>query len=67
MGKDKVLLETNTFQTPITVELKASLAPEVYGNLVEFISSVPFVASLISPNRGRVTDLKKDKKGRRKK
>lgn len=60
----KVLIEVNEFQTPITQELKDSLNPEVYGDLVEFIQSVEFVKTLVSPDRLRVTDLERDHKGR---
>lgn len=61
----RVLIETNEFQTPITQELKDSMDPEVYGNLIEFIHSVKFVERLTAHDRKRVKDLKKDKKGRR--
>jgi len=60
--KTKVLLDTNEFQTPITSELKASLEPEVYANLIEFIHSVKFVERLIAPDRPKVKELKKKNK-----
>lgn len=65
MSKNKILLETNKYQTDITQELKNSLEPEVYANLIEFIHSVKFVERLIAPDRSRVKDLKKLKNGRR--
>jgi hypothetical protein len=60
--EETVLLETNKYQTPITAELKASLDPEVYANLIDFITRVKFVANLIDPKRKRVSQLKKKNK-----
>jgi hypothetical protein len=60
----KILIKTNEYQTQLTKELKDSIEPEVYGELVEFIQSVEFVANLISPDRPRVEDLEKDDRGR---
>jgi len=42
MSKNRILLEVNEFQTPITSELKKSLDPEVYANLIEFIHTYIF-------------------------
>ena len=63
MSESPVLYETNEFQTQITKELKESLDEEVFSNIIEFIESVPFVKALVSPNRPRVSQLKK-KNGR---
>ena len=65
MGKNKILLETNEYQTDITQELKNSLDPEVYSNLIEFIHSVKFIERLIAPDRDRIKNLKRRKDGRR--
>ena len=60
----KVLIKTNEYQTPITAELKASLDPEVYADLIDFITTVEFVRNLVAHDRPRAVDLPRDKKGR---
>ena len=60
----KILLATNEYQTDIDEDLKESLPDEVYMELVEFCSSVEFVKQLISPERKRAIEMKRDKKGR---
>lgn len=50
------LIKVNEHQTPITQELKDSLHPEVYSDLIEYITSVKFIQNLISPTRGYIKD-----------
>ena len=58
------MIETNEFQTPITDELLDSLKAEVREQLLDFVTNVPFISRLISPNRKRAKDLPRDDKGR---
>lgn len=58
------IVPTNKYQTPITEELLSSYPQEVREQFMEFISSVPFIATLISPNRKRAKDLPRDSRGR---
>ena len=57
-------IPTNEFQTPITRELLESLPDEVAEQLLDYISTVPFIQNLISPNRKRAKDLPRDSQGR---
>ena len=61
---NKILIKTNEYQTPITEELLSSYPDEVKEQFMEFISTVPFIQNLISPNRPRIEDLPRDEKGR---
>ena len=56
------LSKLNSYQTPITEELKQSLPKEVYDNLLEYISTVKFIQNLIAPEevRGFAKDRPKD-------
>ena len=58
------LIKTNDTQTPITKELLAKYPDEVKEQFMEFISTVPFIQNLISPNRPRIETLPRDNKGR---
>lgn len=64
MEEDKVLIQTNEFQTPITETLLSEYPDEVKEQFMEFISTVPFIQNLISPSRPRIEDLPRDSKGR---
>lgn len=64
MEEDKVLIQTNEFQTPITETLLSEYPDEVKEQFIEFISTVPFIQNLISPSRPRIEDLPRDSKGR---
>lgn len=59
----KVLIETNKYQTPVTRELLDSLPAEVAEQLMEVLTTVPFVKNLISPNRPYYKDLPRDSRG----
>ena len=60
----EVLIPTNEYQTPITKELLSKYPDEVVEQFMEFISTVPFIQNLISPNRPNIKDLPRDDKGR---
>jgi hypothetical protein len=64
LTSDNVLIETNAYQTPVTEELLKSYPKEVWEQFMEFVSSVPFIRNLISPERKRAKDLPRDDKGR---
>lgn len=55
------IYKMNSFQTPITEELKESLNKEVYSELVETISSIEMIKRLIAPEeiRGYAKDRPK--------
>lgn len=56
------LSKLNSYQTPITQELKDSLPKEVYDNLLESISTIKFIQNLIAPEevRGFAKDRPKE-------
>lgn len=58
------MIETNEFQTQITEELLSSLNKEIREQLLEYVTTIPFIKGLISKNRKRAKDLPRDKKGR---
>lgn len=60
----EILVPTNEYQTPITKELLSQYPDEVVEQFMEFISTVPFIQNLISPNRPNIKDLPRDDKGR---
>ena len=64
MEEDKILINTNEYQTPITESLLSKYPDEVREQFMEFISTIPFVQNLISPSRPRIVDLPRDDKGR---
>ena len=57
-------IQTNEFQTKLTDEFINSLNPEIKDQLLDCINSIPFIQTLISPNRKRAKDLSRDSKGR---
>lgn len=62
--EQKVIIPTNEYQTPITEELRESLPKEVWDQLYEVVTTIPFIQNLISPNRKRAKDLERDELGR---
>ena len=62
--ENKILIQTNQYQTPITEELLSQYPDEVREQFMEFISTVPFIQNLISPSRPRIEDLPRDEYGR---
>lgn len=56
------LKKLNSYQTPITDELKNSVPKEVWENLLEYLSSVTFIQRLIAPEeiRGYAKDRPKE-------
>lgn len=62
--EQKVIIPTNEYQTPITEELRKSLPKEVWDQLYEAVTTIPFIQNLISPNRKRAKDLERDELGR---
>lgn len=57
-------IPTNEFQTSITRKLLESLPEEVAEQLLDYISTVPFIQNLISPDRKRAKDLPRDSEGK---
>lgn len=62
--EDKILVQTNEYQTPITEGLLSQYPDEVREQFMEFISTVPFIQNLISPSRPRIEELPRDEYGR---
>ena len=58
------LIKTNNYQTPITEELLSQYPDEVREQFMDFISTVPFIQNLISPNRPTIETLPRDSQGR---
>lgn len=57
-------IPTNEYQTEITKDFLESLPEEVAEQLLDFVTSVPYIRNLISPDRRRAKDMPKDEKGR---
>lgn len=62
--KNKIIIPTNKYQTPITQELLDSLNEEVRGWFMEAITTIPLIKNLISPSRPLIKDLERDSQGR---
>ena len=62
--EQKIIIPTNEYQTLITEELRESLPKEVWDQLYEAVTTIPFIQNLISPNRKRAKDLERDELGR---
>lgn len=59
----KTIIETNSYQTPITDELLAQFPEEVAEQFVEYIDTVPLLKWMIG-ERPRAKDLPRDENGR---
>lgn len=59
-----VNIPVNKYQTEITDELLASLPQEVQDQLLDAVNNIPYVRSLISPEREYAKDRPRDAKGR---
>lgn len=59
---DNVIYKTNSYQTPITSELKKSLKKEIFTELMDTIHSVKFIQNLIATEdiRGYAKDRERD-------
>lgn len=54
----------NEYQTPIEALNLQQQPEEIQEQFIDFITNVPFIQNLISPDRKRAKDLPKDSKGR---
>lgn len=59
-----VIIPTNKYQTPITSELLERYPKEVQEQFLDFIDTVPLLKWMISENRPRAKDLKRDDDGK---
>ena len=58
------MVKLNEYQTPLE-DLKLHLYPqEVQDDFMEYITTVPFIRNLISPNRPHCKDLPRDEEGK---
>jgi hypothetical protein len=64
MEENKVVIETNRCQTPVTERLLASLDAETRADFLSYISGIQYVRNLISPDRKRARDLERDAEGK---
>lgn len=62
-SEDKVLIETNIYQTPVTQPLLDELPEVVAEQLLECLTSIEFIKRLISPNRPYYKNLPRDERG----
>ena len=62
--EEKILIETNEFQTPITNTLLDQYPDEVREQFLDIVSTIPFVQSLISPDRPDISTLPRDEYSR---
>ena len=62
-SQDRVLIQTNEYQTPVTQGLLDSLHPEVAEQLMDCLTNIQFIKNLISPNRPYYKDLPRDGRG----
>lgn len=53
-------LKLNKYQTPLSDELKKALPKEVWEDVLEYISTVGYIAKYISADRGYAKDVPKD-------
>lgn len=59
-----ITIPTNEFQTAITNELLNSLDPWVREQFLDFVTNVPLIQWMISPDRPRAIDLPRDEDGK---
>jgi hypothetical protein len=57
-------IKVNKYQTPVNDELLATLPKEVADQLIDCLTNIDFIQSLISPDRKRAKDLPRDSQGR---
>ena len=57
-------IPTNEYQTEITKDFLDSLPQEVAEQLLDFVTNVPYIRNLISPERKKAKDLPRDSQGR---
>ena len=61
---DDFYIPTNEFQTAITKDFLSTLPEEVAEQLLDFVTNVPYIQNLISPDRRRAKDMPHDGEGR---
>ena len=61
---DDFYIPTNEFQTAITKDFLSTLPEEVAEQLLDFVTNVPYIQNLISPNRRRAKDMPHDEDGK---
>ena len=57
-------IAVNKYQTPITEELFEGLPNEIKEQFFDYVGTIPFIKSLISPNREYAKDRPRDDRGR---
>ena len=57
-------IAVNKYQTPITEELFEGLPDEIKEQFFDYVGTIPFIKSLISPNREYAKDRPRDDRGR---
>ena len=62
--EDNFYIPTNEFQTSVTKELLDSMPEEMAEWFLDFVTTVPYIQNLISPNRRRAKDMPHDKEGK---
>lgn len=64
MNGRRIMIPVNKYQTQVTDELLENLEREVRDDLMDAITNIEFIRSLISPTRSYAKDLERDEKGR---
>ena len=57
-------MEFNKYQTPVTEDELNELPQEIKEQFLDAINNIPFVKSMISPDRPRAKDLPRDNEGK---
>lgn len=55
---------TNKYQSKVSEDEIHSLDPEIQEQFYDYINNIPYIKSLIDPNRKYAKDLQRDEKGR---
>lgn len=61
---DKVIIQTNEYQTAITQSFLDTMPPEVQEQFMDFVDNVPLIKWMIGLDRPRAKDIPRDKDGR---
>ena len=60
----EIIIQTNKYQTPVTREFMEEMSAESQADFLEFVTSIPYIKWMISPDRPHAKDLPRDEQGR---
>ena len=61
---NEIIIPTNEFQTPVTQELLESMSDWCREQFMDFVTNVPLISWMLSPDRPRAKDLPRDGDGK---